>query len=163
MDIIPEVPSTVGLIIRWVTIKTVGIYIGTDLQQMTEQNFTERLNKIQTLTDLWCLRKLTLQAKISSEHFNNATYAISMLSNSYPSTYNYQINRNNIKIYMERQTAKSKIQCHHNDIQNGGLRLQDLETKIRSLHIQWIKTFNESNAKPHGKNMLAQNFMTNNI
>ena len=45
-------------------IKSLGLYIGTNQKQMTEKNFNDRLDKIQNLAELWCLRKLTLKGKI---------------------------------------------------------------------------------------------------
>ena len=41
-----------------------GIYVSNNVKEMTNKNYSERLNKIENILKLWTLRKLTLKGKV---------------------------------------------------------------------------------------------------
>ena len=110
--------------------KTLGIYIGIDLQQMTNKIFTDRLEKIQNLADLWCLRKLTLKGKVLVVNTLMMSLMIYLCSVIHTPAWDISKFQNIIlKFIWNRKLAKVKYSTIINDITKGGLKLQDLETK----------------------------------
>jgi hypothetical protein len=49
--------------LKWTkgSVKTLSLYINNDRDQMINENFNEKLNKIEALTKTWNLRKLTIK------------------------------------------------------------------------------------------------------
>ena len=45
-------------------VKPLGLHIACDQDKIIRTNFEERLNKIENILDIWCLRKLTLNGII---------------------------------------------------------------------------------------------------
>jgi hypothetical protein len=140
-------------------IKSLGLYIGTDQKQMIKQNFDDRLDKIQNLADLWCLRKLTLKGKILVA--NTLLMPIMIYPCSVIHTPAWVICKYKeiiVKFIWGAKPAKVKYSAIINEIENGGLRLQDLDTKVRSLHVQWIQKLNNPSYKAAWKEYVALKF-----
>ena len=117
-------------------VKTLGLYIGTDMQQMTNKNFTEKLDNIQNLAELWCLRKLTLKGKILV--VNTLMMPIMIYPCSVIHTPAWVITKYkdiNFKFIWNSKPAKVKYSTLINEEECGRLKLQDPETKVKSLHI----------------------------
>jgi hypothetical protein len=151
--------------LRWTQdmIKSLGLYIGTDQRKMTEKNFEDRLDKIQNLADLWCLRKLTLKGKILVA--NTLLMPIMIYPCSVIDTPLWVITKYKeivMKFIWGGKPPKVKYSAIINDIPNGGLKLQDLQTKVRSLHLQWIQNINNPSYKAAWKEYVATKFTKKN-
>ena len=132
--------KTYGLKLTSEPVKTLGVYICNNMEEMIRINFQEKLDKIENILESWCLRKLTLKGRVLVAN----TMAISQLL--YLSTVMYTpewaINKYNkiIEKYVwQNKPAKVKYTTMIDTLDNGGLRLQDLRTKIKALKIKWIK------------------------
>ena len=127
--------------IKWPSgsIRCLGVLINIDLEKTYEENFKERLEKINKLMQQWCLRKLTIKGKIlivNSLLMPQLLYICTVLG-----TPKWVINRfNNMvkKIVWSDKPAKVKYACLINSIENGGLKLQDLACKSKALKIKWL-------------------------
>jgi hypothetical protein len=128
--------------IKWPndSIKCLGIFINSKTDTIIDDNFKPCLEKIENLLELWCLRKLTLKGKILIAN----TLAISQLlyAGTILHTPKWVIDKYNnmIKNFIwGNKPAKVKYKCLINTLEQGGLRLQDLETKLKAVKIKWFK------------------------
>jgi hypothetical protein len=131
-------------------IKTLGIYISNSKKEMLDINYNERLNKVETLTNLWKLRKLTLKGKIL---INNTLLLPQLLYvSTILETPDWVVKRYNdiIRDFVwEGKPSKIKHTCLINSIEEGGLKLQSMETKVASLKFKWVKKIlDDSTIKP---------------
>jgi hypothetical protein len=102
---------------------------------MTNKNYSERLNKIENILKLWTLRKLTLKGKVlvaNSLIIPQLIYLTSVMH--MPRHYINKFKQLITDFIWEYKPAKVKYTTMINKIQYGGLKLQDLETKIKALH-----------------------------
>jgi hypothetical protein len=148
--------------LRWTTGATyLGIYISNDVNEISIKNFKDKLDSIKELLNMWTLRKLTIKGKIQVIN----TLIISQLL--YPSTvlampkkYVEEYNKEIIKFIWDQKPSKVKYTSLINTIENGGLKLQDLQCKVDSLKIKWIKQLEETEYKSPWKNYLEYKFRT---
>jgi hypothetical protein len=65
-----------------------------------------------------------------------------------------------IKFIWEGKPAKVKYSAMINDFQKGGgLKLQDLETKVKSLHIKWIRNLSNKDCRAAWKEYVGTKFV----
>lgn len=132
--------------IRGIRIVTEVTILGiTVAKHMTEEmqyhrNFKEKLRKIKTICNTWWNRNLSLKGKIVLIN----SLMISILQ--YPCT----CTATPIRVCTEFKAIVTDFLWNHGrskisynlmiqDIQEGGLRLPDLETRIKVIHVNWIK------------------------
>jgi hypothetical protein len=107
---------------------------------MINENFNEKLNKVESLTKIWNLRKLTIKGKIlicNTMLISQLLYIGTVLH-----TPGWVIKKYNqiIKDFIwNGKPAKVKHTCLINTLENGGLKLQNLETKLEAIKFKWIK------------------------
>jgi hypothetical protein len=122
-----------------------GIYISNDVKEINQKNFGDKIEKVKELLNMWTLRKMTIRGKIQ---IINTLIIPQML---YPSTvlaipkscideYNHAI----IKFLWNNKPAKVKYRSLINTIDKGGLKLQDLQSKVDSIKIKWIKQMEDN-------------------
>jgi hypothetical protein len=140
-------------------IKTLGIYIGTDRQKMSDKNFSERLDKIQNLAQLWCLRKLTLKGKILVANtllMPIMLYPCSVIHT--PTWVIFKYKEIIVNFIWDGKPPKVKYKAIINDIPNGGLKLQDIETKVKALQLKWIQNITNIHYTAAWKEYVATKF-----
>jgi hypothetical protein len=121
-------------------IKCLGIYIQNDTKKIVENNFNKCLEKIDNILQLWCLRKMTIKGKIiiiNTLIISQMIYLCSVLYT--PKNIIEKYNKLILNFIWNKKPAKVKYTCIINNIDNGGLKLQDIECKIKSLKLKWIK------------------------
>jgi hypothetical protein len=148
--------KSVGL--KWPikSIKYLGVLINNDVGKIYVENFNERLEKIARLSNQWCLRKLTLKGKVlvvNSLIMPQMLYACTVLGT--PEWVLKKYNRMITDFLWDNKPAKIKYSCLINNIENGGLKLQDLENKSQALKLKWIKDMCDPNTLCAWKNYIA--------
>jgi hypothetical protein len=127
---------------KWTTesIKTLGVYINTDSNRMINDNFKPKLQKIEQLFKIWNLRKLTLKGKIIIANTLAISQLLYIASVLYTPQWVITEYKNLItKFIWNDKPPKIKYLSLINTIDNGGLKLQDFETKISAIKIKWIQ------------------------
>jgi hypothetical protein len=128
--------------IKWPngSIKCLGIFINVNPDRMIEDNFKPCLEKIEHLLSLWCLRKLTLKGRIlviNTLVISQLIYLCTVLH-----TPKWVLDKYDelIKPFIwNSKPAKVKYKCLINNIEDGGLKLQDLPSKIKAIKLKWFK------------------------
>jgi hypothetical protein len=128
--------------IKWSSnsIKMLGIYINKDEEQCIKDNFKERLDKIENIVKLWCLRKMTLKGKIiivNTLLISQMLYVCSVLET--PDWVILKFKNIIVNFIWNNKKPKVKYQCLISTINEGGLKLADLESKIKALKLRWLK------------------------
>jgi exonuclease III len=137
-----------------------GIYITNDLQTISEVNFKEKMQKIQDLLKLWAFRKLTLKGKVQIVNtliLPQVLYPCSVIH--MPAKYIDMYNKVIMDFIWDNKPAKVKYKTMINKIEEGGLKLQDLECKIKSLKFKWIKNIIDVEYKSPWKSYLNSKFV----
>ena len=125
--------------LEWCTgVETLGVYFSCDQEQVTKQNFQDRLNEVQKTINLWKLRGLSLFGKvtITKSFLIRKLLYVSSIIETPPEI----IERMEKMIYKflwkgpDKVTRLSVI----NTLENGGLNLTDLELHIKALRLSWI-------------------------
>jgi hypothetical protein len=129
--------------IKWTNtlVKSLGIYIGNDRALVSERNFQEKLQKIEALLKMCNLRKLTPKGKvlvINTLIIPNLLYVSSVLHT--PKWVIAKFKELIIQFIWNNKTPKVKYSTMIADISEGGLKLQDISTKIESLSLGWVKS-----------------------
>jgi hypothetical protein len=127
--------------IKWPesSVKFLGVEINNDYNKMVEENFNNKLNRIQELANMWCLRKMTLKGKVT---VINSLLASQLI---YLGTV-YHTPKWVIKKYKEItmnflwDNKPPKVKCANliSDTEDGGLKLLDIETKLKAIKIKWL-------------------------
>ena len=120
-------------------IKALGVYYSYDTKLQHEKNFIERLDSVKKLVNLWSSRGLTVYGKVTvikSLIIPKFVYILSLLPA--PKEIVQELNRILFKFLwkgMDKVTRLSTI----NEYENGGLKMIDLESMIKSLRLAWLK------------------------
>ena len=118
--------------------KCLGIYIGHDKNRCEELNWQGKMTKIEELLKAWSKRKLTLFGKaivINTLAIPKIIYNCAVLSVP-----------EHIIVKVEKMVShflwygKNRINCNCviSSIENGGLNIVDIRSKIKSLKAGWI-------------------------
>jgi hypothetical protein len=128
--------------LKWtdVLVKTLGIYVGQNKQEMLKANFLEKLDKIENLISIWKKRNLTIKGKVlitNTYLLPQFLYAGTVLEVPNWAIEKYQLL---IKDFIsDSKPPKVKYNTLINTIANGGLKLQHLPTKLQAIKLKWIK------------------------
>ena len=136
-----------------------GIYISNDVNEINYKNFYDKIEKIKEILGMWTLRKMTIRGKIQ---IINTMMITQML---YPGNVLY-IPKMCIKEYnniisqfiWDNKPPKIKYSTLINTIENGGLKLQDLTSKLDALKIKWFKQMENVEYKSAWKSYLSYKF-----
>jgi exonuclease III len=146
--------------LKWtVGAKYLGIYITNNIRQINEHNFKDKINTIKEMVNMWSLRKLTLKGKIqviNTMILPQILYPATVLH--MPELYIEEYNKLIKKFIWNGKPPKIKYTALVNEIENGGLKLQDLKCKIDSLKIKWIKQVADPNVVNPWKSYLSTKF-----
>ena len=120
-------------------IKTLGVWVGTDMTKIQNQNIEERLTKLKTILNMWKQRDLTLKGKvmiINTLALSQLQYIVSSLH--IPENTIEEVNKLIFdflwpkKVFVKKSTIISEYS-------NGGLRMPDFETKVKATKVMWVK------------------------
>jgi hypothetical protein len=127
--------------LRWTQSATcLGIQITNDIEHTTDINYKDRLGKIDDILDLWNLRQLTLKGKILVINTLIIPQLLHLCSVIHmPQIYVNRFQKAVSNFIWNKKPPKVKYSSLVNKIEYGGLKLQDLESKIKSLKLRWIK------------------------
>jgi hypothetical protein len=117
-----------------------GVYITNNINEICDINFKNKIGKIEDILSLWTLRKMTLLGKvriINTLIVPQLLYICSVLH--MPKYYTEQYQKIISKFIWDNKPPKVKYKAMINSIENGGLNLQDISCKNKSLKINWIK------------------------
>ena len=127
--------------LEWCTgVETLGIYFSCDQEQVTKQNFQDRLNEVQKTINLWKLRGLSLFGKITIIKsflflFPKLLYVSSIIET--PPEIIKQMEKMIYKFLWKGPDKVTRLSVI-NTLENGGLNLTDLELHIKALRLSWI-------------------------
>jgi hypothetical protein len=146
--------------IKWTKSATsLGVKIGNDLPNCIDENYRDKISIIENLTKQWCLRKLTLKGKVVI--VNTLLLSQLLYLGSCVSTPQWVIARYKeiiTNFIWNNKPPKVKYTTMIGKIEDGGLNLQDLESKIRATKINWIKKLADENYKAPWKANVEQYF-----
>jgi hypothetical protein len=121
--------------IKWSneSIKYLGVYINKDLQKAIQVNINEKLDKIESLIKIWHCRHLALKGKVTI--VNSLLVSQMMYIASVIHIPKWAITKYNTLItnfIWDNKPQKIKYTTLIAPISQGGLNLQDLQTKIKA-------------------------------
>jgi len=126
-------------------IKALGVYYSYDIKLLQEKNFIERLDSVKKLINVWSLRGLSIYGKVTiikSLIIPKFVYIFSLLPA--PKEIVKELNQMIFK-FLWKGTDKVTRLSTINEYENGGLRMIDLESMIKSLRLAWLKRIFGSN------------------
>jgi hypothetical protein len=146
---------------KWTTksVKMLGVYININEEKSINDNFKERLDKIENIVKLWCLRKMTLKGKIIIVNTLLMSQMIYICSVLQPPDWAIKKFKECVSNFIwNNKKPKVKYNCMIGNISDGGLKLQDLECKVKALKLRWIKQMIEEDNFPLWKAYLDSKY-----
>ena len=130
--------------IQWTTkpIKVLGIYIGWNLNDAYNLNYSEKLTKIKRLLQSWLQRTLSLTGKvliIKSLAISQIIHFANLLP--FPDDIAKQFDELFYNFIWHSKTHKVKKTILIQDYQFGGQKMTDLRTMIKAQKMKWIKLY----------------------
>ena len=130
--------------IQWTTkpIKVLGIYIGWNLNDAYNLNYSEKLTKIKRLLQSWLQRTLSLTGKvliIKSLAISQIIHFANLLP--FPDDIAKQFDELFYNFIWHSKTHKVKKTILIQDYHFGGQQITDLRTMIKTQKIKWIKFY----------------------
>ena len=119
------------------TVKCLGVHLCNDILEIQDINFKEKFNKIEGIMNQWCVRNLTLKGKILIANtliLSQLLYICSVVDT--PKWVFTKYKELILQFIWNNKPAKVKYTSLINNIDNGGMCLQDLESKVKSLKIK---------------------------
>jgi hypothetical protein len=139
-----------------------GVYTSNSLEEMTRKNIEDKIQKIEDLLKLWALRKLTLVGKVRVVNTLIVPQLL-YLGNviHIPKYYLSKYNKIVTNFIWDNKPPKVKYTAMINSIENGGLALQDIDSKLRSMKLKWITKMLETTYNSPWKSYLNTKFKAN--
>ena len=116
-------------------IKALGVYYTYDIKLPHEKNFIERLDSVKKLISIWSSRGLSLYGKVTiikSLLIPKFVYILSLLP--VPKGIIQELNQMLFKFLWKGPDKVTRLSTI-NDYENGGLKMIDLESMIKSLRL----------------------------
>ena len=129
-----------GVTVNETCVKTLGIYIGHDKKLCYENNWTKTVNDIQKLFESWKKRKLTIFGKvcvINTLAISKLIYVASILE--YPDETTIKLLNTKIYEFLWNKRDRIKRNTLIGPICDGGIKIVDIESKIKALKASWTK------------------------
>ena len=120
-------------------IKALGVYYSYDTKLLHEKNFIERLDSVKKLINVWSSRGLSVYGKVTiikSLIIPKFVYILSLLPA--PKEIVKELNRILFK-FLWKGTDKVTRLSTINEYENGGLKMIDLGSMVKSLRLAWLK------------------------
>ena len=120
-------------------IKALGVYYSHYTKLLHEKNFIERLDSVKKLINVWSSRGLSVYGKVTiikALIIPKFVYILSLLPA--PKEIVQELNRILFK-FLWKGTDKVTRLSAINEYENGGLKMIDLESMVKSLRLAWLK------------------------
>ena len=124
--------------VKWTQspIKYLGVYIHKNLDTIVRENIKAKMEKVINLIKIWGCRQLTLRGKVTIINSLLIPQLLYIASVIYiPDETIREINKMSSDFLWNNKPSKIKYNAIINEIEQGGLKLQDLECKIKAINI----------------------------
>ena len=132
--------------VKWTNyIKVLGIFFSYDEKLAISLNFDDKIRSLKQVLALWKNRDLTVIGKIliiKTFGLSKFLYVLNMIST--PISVQKQIN-SIVHQFIWNGPDKIKRSVLSADYENGGLKMVDIVTKIKTQQIMWLKRFIDGN------------------
>jgi len=121
-------------------VKCLGILMGSDMDQVIESNFMEKIKKVENLLQMWSGRPLTLKGKITVIQnlvMPQLLYSCSVLF--VPKWVMDKIHSMINNFLWNGKKPKIKHSTTIGKIEYGGLKLPDFESKLKAIKLAWVQ------------------------
>ena len=121
------------------TIRILGTYHSYDKKKNLKQNFTIKVQKIQTVFDMWRSRDLTMFGKaviIKALGISPIVYSMSMLEA--PRSELEKVNKLIFKFFWKNKPDRIKREVLYQNIDKGGIKLPNIFLINKALRLSWI-------------------------
>ena len=124
------------------TVKILGMHFSYNATLHEEKNFLEIVKKMEKILQIWRMRSLTLQGKIT-------VFKTLVISKLVYCSYLSYVPKSIIDLVKKMQKefiwsdkpAKIKHNTMCNSYEQGGLQMSDIDFKIDALHLSWVRRF----------------------
>ena len=140
--------SKLGFKVTTEPIRYLGIWFEKDIISMEYKNFRHKLEKIRNILKLWLQRDLSLKGKITvikALAMSQLIFSLTMLVA--PKWVIEEANTLFYKFLWGGKPDKVKRTTIMRQIQDGGLKMPDIDTMARALKIGWIKKLFEDQSR----------------
>ena len=128
------------------TVKILGMHFSYNVTLHEERNFLETGKKMEKILQIWRMRGLTLQGKIT-------VFKTLVISKLVYCSYLSYVPKSIIDLVKKMQKefvwsdkpAKIKHNTMCNSYEQGGLQMSDIDLKIDALHLSWVRRLFEGN------------------
>ena len=127
-------------------IKYLGIYLSRNNNESEYLNWSLKLEKVKSILKFWKMRNLTYFGKvvvIKSLIVSQFVYVTSVLP--YPKNIIPTLSRLIHQFLWNSKREKIKRSALLNNVENGGLKMIDVEIKFQSVYLSWLTNFLNSN------------------
>jgi hypothetical protein len=139
-----------------------GVYTSNKLEDMTRINIEAKIQKIEDLLKLWSLRKLTLLGKVRVVNTLIVPQLLYLGNVMHiPKQYITKYKEIIMRFIWDNKPPKVKYKAMIASIENGGLCLQDIESKLKSLKLKWITKMLDTSYSSPWKSYLDTKFQNN--
>lgn len=137
--------------------KILGLWFCNDLEKMAELNFTNKINEIKQLMNVWLQRTSTPLGRVAvlkSLILSKLTYLWMLLPNPPDDTLK-KIQSMCFEFVWDKKRDKIKRKVATQHISKGGLGIPDIKAFVQSLKISWVKKLYQENPPKWTKILLA--------
>ena len=132
-----------GVTVNESCVKTLGIYVGHNKKMCYDNNWTKTVNDIEKLFESWKKRKLTIFGKvcvINTLAISKLIYVASILE--FPDENTIKLLNTKFFQFLWNKRDRIKRNTLIGSICNGGIKIVDIESKIKALKASWTKKLN---------------------
>ena len=120
-------------------IKTLGVWIGNSCAETCKINFDERLKKLNNLLNMWQSRSISIKGKITLLCSQAVPLIMHTASVLYvPQSIIDEVDSIFYKFLWPKGKHHVKKRVIIQDIADGGLKMPDIESKIKSVKLTWV-------------------------
>jgi hypothetical protein len=141
------------------SVKFLGVYINNNKDKMIEENYTEKINRLQEIVNTWCLRKMTLKGKVII--INSLLVSQFIYLGTVFHTPKWALKKYKeiiLNFLWNKKPPKVKYTNIISDISEGGLKVQDIETKLKAVKVKWLHAICNTDTKCAWKSYLGTYF-----
>ena len=120
-------------------VQILGIHFSHDKKGNDDLNFSLKLRKLQTKLDMWSARSLTLFGRVLITKTLGISQIIYSASNiEVPDTIADTLKRKLFNFIWKKKKDKIKRTVLYQDLEEGGLRMTDVDLMFKALRLAWI-------------------------
>ena len=133
--------KTNPLDMKWMhtPVKILGVHFSYDKKGNDDLNFSLKLRKLQTKLDMWSARSLTLFGRVLITKTLGISQIIYSASNiQVPDSIADTLKKKLFNFIWKKKKDKIKRTVLYQDLENGGLRMTDVDLMFKALRLAWI-------------------------